>query len=227
MGGLVARYFAEVLDGWRDIRALFTFGTPHRGSLNALDYLVNGYRPALGLFDLSALMRSFTSVYQLLPIYPCVSVDGTAPVRPSELGIELPGLDPTRVKAADAFHREIEEAVRRHRDDEEYRTRGYGLQAIVGSEHLTSQSATYEGGRLTLHREYRSGGSEEVGLDMGGDGTVSRVSATPIEQSDTGREWFSGTRHSSLQNPRGRAAPNPAHPQTRRWGSPGSARWRR
>jgi hypothetical protein len=35
MGGLVARYYLEVLGGWEKCRALFTFGTPHRGSLNA------------------------------------------------------------------------------------------------------------------------------------------------------------------------------------------------
>src|SRR5262249_25461848 len=28
MGGLVARYFLECLDGWRDTRLLLTFGTP-------------------------------------------------------------------------------------------------------------------------------------------------------------------------------------------------------
>jgi hypothetical protein len=40
MGGLVARYYLEVLEGWRDGRALITFGTPYRGSVNALSYLV-------------------------------------------------------------------------------------------------------------------------------------------------------------------------------------------
>src|SRR4051794_20279566 len=34
MGGLVARYYLEVLGGWRDTRRLITFGTPYRGSLN-------------------------------------------------------------------------------------------------------------------------------------------------------------------------------------------------
>ena len=34
MGGLVARYFLECLEGWRDTRQLVTFGTPYRGSLN-------------------------------------------------------------------------------------------------------------------------------------------------------------------------------------------------
>ncbi|WP_454131014.1 esterase/lipase family protein [Kitasatospora aureofaciens] len=45
MGGLVAaRYYLEALEGWRDCRALFTFGTPYRGSLNPLGFLANGYK---------------------------------------------------------------------------------------------------------------------------------------------------------------------------------------
>jgi pimeloyl-ACP methyl ester carboxylesterase len=200
MGGLVARYFLEVLDGWRDTRRLITFGTPYRGSLNALDFLVNGFRKGFGLIDLTDLMRSFTSAYQLLPIYPCVSVDGGPMRRLSELSTPLDGLDPTRVQAADGFHREIENAVARHRDDEEYRTAGYTLHPVVGSEHLTSQSATVQNGVLTVRRDYAGEASEGMGVDMGGDGTVPRVSATPIEHSDSGNEWFSGTRHSSLQN---------------------------
>ena len=41
MGGLVSRYFLECLEGWKVTQALVTFGTPYRGSLNALDGLVN------------------------------------------------------------------------------------------------------------------------------------------------------------------------------------------
>ena len=43
MGGLVARYFLECMDGWKDTRMLITFGTPYRGSLNALNFLANGF----------------------------------------------------------------------------------------------------------------------------------------------------------------------------------------
>ena len=75
MGGLVSRYFLEVLDGWRDTRALVTFGTPHRGSLNALRTLTEGVRKGpFGLFDLTEFARSLTSIYQLLPTYRCFAV---------------------------------------------------------------------------------------------------------------------------------------------------------
>jgi pimeloyl-ACP methyl ester carboxylesterase len=48
MGGLVARHYLEILDGWKDTRALVTFGTPYRGSLNALNFLANGLKKGLG-----------------------------------------------------------------------------------------------------------------------------------------------------------------------------------
>ncbi len=118
MGGLVARYFLECLDGWRDTRMLITFGTPHRGSLNAVDFLVNGFVKKVGplkVADLTTLLRSLTSVYQLLPIYPCVDL-GDGYERVAEVGDRLPGVD--RARAASAltdFHRAIEAGVGRPR----------------------------------------------------------------------------------------------------------------
>ncbi len=70
MGGLVARYYLEAQNKWPDCRALITFGTPYRGSLNALNFLANGYK--LLKVELTELIRSFTSSYQLLPIYEAV-----------------------------------------------------------------------------------------------------------------------------------------------------------
>ena len=63
MGGLVSRYYLEVLGGWHNARALFTFGTPYRGSLNAVNVLANGMRKggidvsqALGIKGFMALL---------------------------------------------------------------------------------------------------------------------------------------------------------------------------
>ena len=83
MGGLVARYYLEALEGHRDARALITFGTPYRGAPQALEPLVNGMRK--GWLDLTSMIRSFTSVYQLLPIYQCIDT-GTHWRRVTELG---------------------------------------------------------------------------------------------------------------------------------------------
>jgi len=195
MGGLVARHFLEVLDGWRDTRALVTFGTPYRGSLNALDFLVHGMKKSFGplsLFDLSALVRSFTSVYQLLPIYPCLDPGDGRLVRIAETS-GIPNVDSARAADALAFHRDIESGVTAHREDPAYVERGYEIHPVVGTFQPTRQSARRVGQRVELLTEYE-------GEDQDGDGTVPRVSATPIELSDDPREMYASERHSTLQN---------------------------
>ena len=147
MGGLVARYFLECLEGWRDTRRLVTFGTPYRGSLNALNFLVHGMQKRLGpipVLDLSRLLRSFPSIYQLLPIYPCLDPGDGQLIRVSEAA-GLPHVDPERARAADAFHREIERAVTAHLDDEEYRRGRYTIHPIVGTFQATLLSARRSG----------------------------------------------------------------------------------
>jgi|SRR5215211_2577142 len=195
MGGLVARHFLELLDGWKDTRLLITFGTPYRGSLNALDFIANGMRKKLGpvtLMDLTNLLRSFTSVYQLLPIYPCVDRgDGTL-ARVTEVD-GIPGLDTDRAAAALAFHRAIREAVDRHRQDAGYLERGYRVKPLAGIFQPTSQSARPAGRGLEILRTYQ-------GEDQGGDGTVPSVSATPIELNNQDLEVYVRERHASLQN---------------------------
>jgi pimeloyl-ACP methyl ester carboxylesterase len=196
MGGLICRYYIEVLGGWRDTRALVTFGTPYRGSLNALDTLSNGVRK-LGLIDLTELARSFTSSYQLLPIYPCFEARGRA-IRLKEAAA-VPGLDMERVRAADEFHREIERSVSENdaaadgpEAAETGRRERYVLRPVVGIEQPTSQSARVANGRVELLRV-------REGEDESGDGTVPRVSASPIERGEE-QAAFASTRHASLQN---------------------------
>jgi hypothetical protein len=195
MGGLVARYFLECLDGWRDTRRLVTFGTPYRGSLNALNFLVHGMQKRLGpvpVLDLSRLLRSFPSIYQLLPIYPCFDPgDGTL-IRVSEAA-GLPHVDPERARAADGFHREIEHAVTAHLDDGEYRRGRYTVHPIVGTFQSTLLSACRRGETVELLGTY-------PGFDPDGDGTVPRVSATPIEFPHEEGAMFAAERHGSLQH---------------------------
>jgi hypothetical protein len=191
MGGVISRYFIEVLGGAADTRALVTFGTPYRGSLNALDSLVNGVQK-LRLLDLTELTRSFTSIYQLLPIYPCyVESDGAPLIRLKEAG-ELPGIDVARVAAADEFHREIERAVTANQEAAGEDVERYSIKPVVGIDQPTNQSARRAGDRVDLLRA-------RDGEDESGDGTVPRVSATPIEAGED-RAAFAATRHASLQN---------------------------
>lgn len=197
MGGIIARHFLEVLDGWKDTRALISFGTPYRGSLNALGFLVKGMPKKLGpitLIDLSALLRSFTSVYQLLPIYRCVDVGGAEMARVAETD-GIPKVDSTRAKEALEFHRTLQDAVDAHREESAYRDGGYQIYPVVGTYQRTTQSARLRDDGITFLAEYE-------GVDQDGDGTVPRVSATPIELSDDPREMYASERHATLQNKR-------------------------
>lgn len=199
MGGLVARYYLECLEGWRDTRALLTFGTPYRGAVNALDTLANGcYKGPRKLLDLSETVRSFTSTYQLLPTYRCYSAgSGSSWVRIGET-TGIPNVDPARAATALAFHHEIRDAVTRNQQDDEYRERGYKIFPIVGIEQPTNQSGQLKGDGVELRRDYTT--SDGSVRDDRGDGTVPRASAIPIELEGSARGMFAADRHASLQN---------------------------
>lgn len=203
MGGLIARYFVECLGGWQVTRSLMTLGTPHRGSLNAVGFLENGMKKGVGPFgiDLSPLLRSLTSVYQLLPIYPCVSDGGAALQRvaaAAQAGL-LGHVDVARATAARAFHQEIQDAQARNGNDAAYQASGLTVLPIVGIEQPTAQSLQVDGGKLSLLNSYE-------GTDQGGDGTVPRVSGTPIEMGDAKREVYAAETHGALQNADGTLA---------------------
>ena len=194
MGGLVSRYYLEVLDGghWRDCRALLTFGTPYRGSLNAVNFIANGYKK---LVDMSAVLRSCPSVYELLPTYRAIQIGGQWK-RIEECG-PLPNMNAAYVQAAAAFHDEIEQAVETHRKDAAYRDGGYLIRPFVGVGQTTLQSAVFAANALTCSTrlpEWAPAAAE------GGDGTVPRASAVPIELSKAALESYVGERHGSLQN---------------------------
>jgi pimeloyl-ACP methyl ester carboxylesterase len=191
MGGLVSRYWIECLEGWRDCRALITFGTPHRGSPNAVGYLANGYKKLF--IDLTAAMRSFPSVHQLLPRYKAVVVDGVAK-RITELP-SMPNLNNKLVADGLLFHQEIEEAVTINNND--YGDKRYVLLPFVGTRQQTMQSALLTNGVLSLSPDLPPGIDQLLG---DGDGTVPRASAIPIELSNEYRDTFAAERHGTLQS---------------------------
>lgn len=196
MGGLVARHFIEVLGGWRDTRMLITLGTPHRGSVKALDFLVNGLSKKLGpvtLLDLTEFVRSCPSVYQLLPIYPCVGATEEDLKRVGELE-ELGGLDMERARAGIEFHREIERAVEANSKDAAYQSSRYKLLPLVGTYQPTFLSALLTRDGVEPIETYKGQ------TMLGGDGTVPRFSATPIELSKAKVETFVACPHAGLQN---------------------------
>lgn len=82
MGGLIARYFTEVLDG-RDItRRVVTLGTPFAGSLKAVRLISRGDIVPLGAMAgaVRDVARTLPGVYDLLPRYPCVRTPALQPL---------------------------------------------------------------------------------------------------------------------------------------------------
>ncbi|WP_205528650.1 lipase family alpha/beta hydrolase [Desertimonas flava] len=189
MGGLVARAFLELYGGREMTRSLITFGTPYSGAVNALDFLANGFRKGVGPFklDLTRLLGSMTSVYQLCPVFPCVDVGDGNLVRPDEVAALPASIDPQRLRAARVdFHDAIADGVDDGRDRP-----GYAVHPIVGIFQPTSSSATLTGDRLS---PVSASGAE------GGDGTVPRVSATPLELARQPVGTYVTDKHGSLQN---------------------------
>ncbi|MDF0667789.1 MAG: hypothetical protein P0119_17200 [Nitrospira sp.] len=198
MGGLVARYFLEVLGGWRHTKMLVTLGTPHRGSVKALDFLANGLRKKIGpvtLIELTALIQSFPSAYQLLPIYPCVGEEEHELQALEHLNIKTLGsLDMERAREGIAFHRKIERCIKVNERDPMYIASRYRLLPVVGTYQPTFQSALLTDDGVRPLYTYKG----QTMLD--GDGTVPRLSATPIELSKSKVETFVACPHASLQN---------------------------
>lgn len=195
MGGLISRYFIEVFEGWRDTRMLITLGTPFRGSMNALNFIVKGMIKKVGfipLIDLSNMLRSFTSVYQLLPIYRCLD-QGDGNLVKLDKAEGLPNLNIERVRQVFGFQREINDAVEKNLKTEEYVKNKYRLHPIAGIYQPTFQSAQFSNGIYESFQEYD-------GKDLAGDGTVPRVSALPIEMDDERSAVFASEQHASLQN---------------------------
>ena len=190
MGGLVARHYLEMLGGAEHAKALFTFGTPFRGAPKALGGLSHGIKKAW--LDLTPMLRSFTSIHQLLPIYEMLDT-ASGPRRLAEVN-ELPGLDPSRVANALAFHRDIETAV------EANGTGRYLTLPYVGFRQRTTQSARFLDNELVMSNDAPAWFDQRL---AGGDGTVPLVSAIPIELSDASRETYAYDKHGAMQSSNG------------------------
>ena len=193
MGGIVARLFCELEGGWRDTRTLVTFGTPYSGSVNALEFLANGFRKGWGPFsvDLSDTLRSFTSVYQLLPSYRCIPGAQQQWLNLDEVDWAGTHVDGERVRAAVTLHRELRAAVDSRLQSGDP---GYDIRPVIGDFQRTRWSAERVGDRV--ESRYLRTLDEE-----GGDGTVPKISAVPHELMDGWRNVaFVSQKHASLQN---------------------------
>ncbi len=202
MGGLIARYYLEVLGGWRNCKLLLTFGTPHRGSIKALDFIVNGYKKAI--VDMSDALRSFTSIYQLLPLYRAIDTGGKHHHRAAALArtevvkaaLKKSGVDARRVGAARKFHAEIKDAVTSNLKEDAYREQ-FKTVPLVGVWQPTKLSARLAGGKLEALEVFPDASGQTL---EDGDGTVPYQSAIPLEFSGDYQEHPFAEQHGSLQN---------------------------
>jgi hypothetical protein len=190
MGGMVVRYFLEVLGGEALCRSLVTMGTPYRGSLSALRYLVDGLRVRdRELKRLSALARSLPSLHQLVPTYACVAhADGLRYVRE----VSIDGPDAALLADADVFHRAISNGVRDRGD-----TFSYEVHPIIGFAQPTPTVVRPDDDGYVWENEID-------GRDEGGDGRVPFLSGIPVEFQGSGpRERAHLQAHGALPDDRG------------------------
>ncbi|PSB43223.1 lecithin--cholesterol acyltransferase [Cyanosarcina cf. burmensis CCALA 770] len=203
MGGLISRYYLEVLGGWQDCRALFTFGTPYRGSVNAVNILANGFRKGgidlIEKLGMKEIIQSLTSIHQLLPIYEMLKYENKF-YRIAEAPVKLPNIVKERAEDALAFHREIEKAVKINQKEEKYRDSLITV-PIVGINQTTLQSAIFLNEKIDAIQDLPPIIQNNPGLAKG-DGTVPEVSAYPPEF--TGQQVLIASsiaeKHGSLQN---------------------------
>ena len=195
MGGLIARYYVEVLGGWRDCRALITLGTPHRGSVRALDTLTNGFRHLPGV---RSLTRGFPSVHQLLPVYSVIDT-GAGHIR-IEDAAPLPGVRRDLVGDGLGFHREIAAAASYNAESFPAYAHQHVTLPLVGTRQGgTLQSARWNGQGVVCSAE--PPGALVPSALADGDGVVPRVSAMPPALPED-RCRFVPEAHGALQSPR-------------------------
>jgi pimeloyl-ACP methyl ester carboxylesterase len=216
MGGLVARYYCEALGGAKHTRGIIYVGTPHRGSVNALDGLVNGKK--FGPLHLSSALRSMPSLYELLPLFPVLRTghenthrlariaesfgldpksgdDLPMPDNAENASAHLPHLDRSMLQDALRFHHAIREPV----ENREASETPYVQHVIFNRRQHTMHSAALDGERLQLFRSYpvnEAGKWREE--DARGDGTVPAQAAVPIEWDDTAQGVTNAQKHAGI-----------------------------
>lgn len=185
MGGLISRYYLEVLEGRETCKALYTMGTPHRGAVETLGYVSNGYKMLRS--NLTEVMRSCNSIYELMPEYYCFEKDGDYQKLNNVPGIE--NIDYERLENGLQFYLEIEEAVARNKSK-----KSYDIIPIVGISQPTYQSANFKNGAVHL-TDYLPDEGDSI---RDGDGRVPRLAAIPKELRGKAVCTFTHALHASI-----------------------------
>ncbi|MFD8820989.1 esterase/lipase family protein [Streptomyces sp. NPDC059605] len=200
MGGLVARYYLEVLGGRETARSLVTIGTPYAGAVKAVQALTGTFPgrkfravPARLRDRLIEAARSMPAVHQLLPTYQCV--DGHPGGTRLE-DVSVPDLDTAMVRDAFDFRRELASHIRDNAaaDRASGRPDAYQLFASGGRGEPTDVLLRLSAGQLTYADRFPGDTRWQ------GDGTVPCLSATPPDWADGARvDWFR-LGHTALPN---------------------------
>ena len=190
MGGLIARYYLEVLGGREIATKLITLGTPYSGSVKAIRALTGSLTlPAPKITSkvstkVASVARTFPSVAELLPAYRCAHLSpGADPVLLH--GADIPDLPSNLTAACRAFHDTLSAAVAANGPAP------YATYAFGGKNQPTDQSITVNAGRVAYNRHQR-------GTDHRGDGTVPHFSAVPPDWDSSGPGMFRAARHTPL-----------------------------
>ncbi|MFD8707189.1 hypothetical protein ACFV1W_32145 [Kitasatospora sp. NPDC059648] len=200
MGGLVTRYYLEVLGGRETARSMVTMGTPYAGAVKAVQALTGTFPgrklrgvPARFRTLLVEAARSMPSVHQLLPTYQCVAghPDGT---RLED--VSVPDLDGAMVRDAFDFRRELDTCTRRNAEADRAagRPAAYRLFAAGGRGEPTDVLMRVSAGEVRYADRFPGDSRWQ------GDGTVACLSATPQDWEDGARvDWFR-LGHTALPN---------------------------
>lgn len=194
LGGLVARCWAGLPGQAALCRAVLTVGTPHLGAPKALDWVVNGaafgggsVREAVAaqLADVTAVLRRWPAMYDLLPTYHAVldQSDGAgSTLTPAELSEHF-----TTGFVADARYRTgVADAAARHaRIARSWAgmdpTTRPPVIPFLARDHGTPNAAYLRGGRLVVTDEDPAW---QANAGWRGDGTVPAICALPPELRD-------------------------------------------
>ncbi|MEU0741624.1 hypothetical protein [Streptomyces sp. NPDC006134] len=200
MGGLVVRYYTEVLGGWEQTRSVATLGTPFSGSVKALRFLAGCMRWVPGPLRewVHEICSTYPSLGQLLPTYRVVV--GTEFGR-SRLGRRpVEGIGTWMVDDCFSFFSAVQDAI--VENDALHGDKRYRLVAFGGDRHRTDQSVSFApGARPRFHQDFsRSGVPEDHALRLFGDGTVADIAQVPPEWDSTGETVWLDSRHADLIN---------------------------
>lgn len=202
MGGLVVRYYTEVIGGWQRTRSVVTLGTPFSGSVKALRFLTGQARWVPGFLNewLHEICSTYPSLGQLLPTYRMVLDPQWGRI---QLSADKPveGLDRWMIEDSAKLFNDIGKAMRKN--DAAYGRERYGLFAFGGDRHRTDQAVSFSpAGRPTFHPDWSQSSAPRTGTGRPSATERWRTSrrCRPSGGPRAGRYgWTEGTRTSSTR----------------------------